>query len=111
MNNKDHQTIHSTKHEPSPHAKADGHEVGEHGGDKVIERYPITTTDFGRVETPFIIGIWILFASIAKIGELHHTQIASTMVLLCSKIASILSSSGFMNQMRITIYLHNCLMT
>lgn len=86
VNYKDHETIHSTKHESaksSPHAKADGHEVGEHdGGHKVVERYPITTTDFGRVETPFIIGIWILFASIAKIGELHHTQIVCTMVWL-----------------------------
>ncbi|CRL03979.1 CLUMA_CG017099, isoform B [Clunio marinus] len=42
------------------HAKAGGHEVPE--------RYPITSIDFGRVETPFIISVWILFASIAKIG-------------------------------------------
>lgn len=34
-----------------------------------VHRYPITTIDFSRVETPFIIGVWILFASIAKIGE------------------------------------------
>ncbi|XP_055710485.1 sodium/hydrogen exchanger 3 isoform X3 [Phlebotomus papatasi] len=36
---------------------------GHHG-----ERYPVTTVEFSRVETPFIIGIWILSASIAKIG-------------------------------------------
>lgn len=49
--------------------KVDDHAVdahGEHGGEL---RYPVTTIDFGRVETPFIIGVWILFASIAKIGE------------------------------------------
>uniref|UniRef100_A0A336MVV5 Sodium/hydrogen exchanger n=1 Tax=Culicoides sonorensis TaxID=179676 RepID=A0A336MVV5_CULSO len=37
----------------------------EHGH---AENYPVITIDFLRVETPFIIGIWILFASIAKIG-------------------------------------------
>lgn len=46
-----------------PHNKQDeGH--SKH----VVEGYPITTVDFSRVETPFIIGVWILFASIAKIG-------------------------------------------
>jgi len=43
--------------------KQETHEVHEH------ERYPIATIEFSRVETPFIIGVWILFASIAKIGE------------------------------------------
>lgn len=33
------------------------------------ERYPVATVEFTRVETPFIIGVWILSASIAKIGE------------------------------------------
>ncbi|XP_039952640.1 uncharacterized protein LOC120769609 isoform X17 [Bactrocera tryoni] len=32
------------------------------------ERYPLSQVDFDRVKTPFIIGIWILSASIAKIG-------------------------------------------
>jgi hypothetical protein len=36
-----------------------------HAGKKI----EVVTVEFGRVETPFIIGIWILFASIAKIGE------------------------------------------
>lgn len=45
------------------------HAAHEEGGGHGVERYPITTIDFSRVETPFIIGIWILFASIAKIGE------------------------------------------
>lgn len=44
-------------------------EEGAHEGEHVVERYPVTTIDFSRVETPFIIGVWILFASIAKIGE------------------------------------------
>lgn len=32
--------------------------------------YPITQVEFERVQTPFIIGIWILSASIAKIGNI-----------------------------------------
>ncbi|XP_017094922.3 sodium/hydrogen exchanger 3 isoform X11 [Drosophila bipectinata] len=39
----------------------------EEGGHK-MERYPLSSVDFVRVKTPFIIGIWILSASIAKIG-------------------------------------------
>lgn len=33
----------------------------------VIVRYQISSIDFDRVSTPFIIGLWILSASIAKI--------------------------------------------
>lgn len=31
--------------------------------------YQVFTVEFHRVETPFVIGIWIFFASLAKIGE------------------------------------------
>lgn len=34
-----------------------------------VVRYPVAIVEFSRVETPFIIGVWILFASIAKIGK------------------------------------------
>ncbi|XP_031788575.1 sodium/hydrogen exchanger 3 isoform X6 [Nasonia vitripennis] len=33
-----------------------------------LKEYKIFTIEFHRVETPFIIGIWIFFASLAKIG-------------------------------------------
>lgn len=57
------------------HHLLDEHEVGAHEESDKVERYPVATIDFGRVETPFIIGVWILFASIAKIGEcLNITQ-------------------------------------
>lgn len=46
-----------------PEHKADGEEEGA-----AHERYPLTQVEFDRVKTPFIIGIWILSASIAKIG-------------------------------------------
>ncbi|XP_017032060.1 sodium/hydrogen exchanger 3 isoform X20 [Drosophila kikkawai] len=40
-----------------------------HGSDgHKMTRYQLSSVDFGRVKTPFIIGIWILSASIAKIG-------------------------------------------
>ncbi|XP_050076667.1 sodium/hydrogen exchanger 3 isoform X1 [Anopheles maculipalpis] len=45
------------------HGKAAEGEGG-HGHD----RYPVSQVDFSRVETPFVIGVWILSASIAKIG-------------------------------------------
>lgn len=35
--------------------------------------FVIAAVEFHRVETPFLIGLWIFFASIAKIGkELFH---------------------------------------
>ncbi len=46
---------------------------------KPTVEFPISSVDFDRVQTPFIIGIWILSASVAKIGKysfvlLHHYQ-------------------------------------
>lgn len=53
----------------------DGHEAGGHGE---VERYPVAQVEFSRVETPFVIGVWILSASIAKIG-FHMTPKLSKM--------------------------------
>ncbi|XP_049819790.1 sodium/hydrogen exchanger 3 isoform X4 [Aethina tumida] len=39
-----------------------------HPPKKPVERYPVASVSFHRVETPFIIGLWILSASLAKIG-------------------------------------------
>ncbi|XP_044009596.1 probable Na(+)/H(+) antiporter nhx-9 isoform X2 [Aphidius gifuensis] len=36
--------------------------------DKPLRQYQVFHVEFHRVETPFVIGIWIFFASIAKIG-------------------------------------------
>lgn len=36
---------------------------------KPVERYKLINVEFERVETPFIIGLWIFCASLAKIGE------------------------------------------
>ncbi|XP_058980790.1 uncharacterized protein LOC101896141 isoform X17 [Musca domestica] len=43
-----------------------GDDDGGHSGGH--ERYPLAQVEFDRVKTPFIIGVWILSASIAKIG-------------------------------------------
>ncbi|CAH1977930.1 unnamed protein product [Acanthoscelides obtectus] len=45
---------------------------GEDGPTKRhVSRYPVISVSFHRVETPFIIGLWIFFASLAKIGTLR----------------------------------------
>jgi hypothetical protein len=41
----------------------------EHNDSGGTKRYAVTSVDFARVETPFIIGVWIFCASLAKIGE------------------------------------------
>ncbi|XP_058061035.1 sodium/hydrogen exchanger 3 isoform X2 [Anopheles bellator] len=56
----------------------DPHADGEGGGEHMVERYPVSQVDFSRVETPFVIGVWILSASIAKIG-FHMTPKLSRM--------------------------------
>ncbi|XP_063701853.1 sodium/hydrogen exchanger 3 isoform X2 [Culicoides brevitarsis] len=71
-------------------ASHDGEEA-EHA----IERYPVFTIDFLRVETPFIIGIWILFASIAKIGfhmtpKLHTIFPESCLLIVVGVIVGII---------------------
>lgn len=43
-------------------------ETGAQKPEKAKRQYDIITVEFHRVETPFVIGIWIFFASIAKIG-------------------------------------------
>lgn len=53
----------------------DGHAAGGHAE---VERYPVAQVEFSRVETPFVIGVWILSASIAKIG-FHMTPKLSKM--------------------------------
>lgn len=41
-----------------------------HAKSKKDKRYPVISVSFHRVETPFIIGLWIFCASLAKIGKL-----------------------------------------
>lgn len=47
----------------------DGGEGHEPESEHTHERYPLSQVEFDRVKTPFIIGVWILSASIAKIGK------------------------------------------
>lgn len=54
--------------EPSKLQEIDGHEKSN-SDEAHSQRYPVFTVDFMRVELPFVIGIWILFASVAKIGK------------------------------------------
>uniref|UniRef100_A0A182Q8W0 Sodium/hydrogen exchanger n=1 Tax=Anopheles farauti TaxID=69004 RepID=A0A182Q8W0_9DIPT len=55
------------------HGSSPGGELaaGGHGraeDEHAHQRYPVSQVDFARVDTPFVIGVWILSASIAKIG-------------------------------------------
>lgn len=44
--------------------------TSDHGVEqKPKPEYRIVSVEFPRVETPFVIGIWIFFASLAKIGK------------------------------------------
>ena len=47
----------------------DGTAGGEHGHGDEHQGLHISTVDFARVETPFIIALWIFCASLAKIGN------------------------------------------
>ena len=49
--------------------KGERHGEGEEG-------YQIFKMDFERVELPFIIALWILVASLAKVGKNHYPQIS-----------------------------------
>ncbi|XP_017120812.1 sodium/hydrogen exchanger 3 isoform X10 [Drosophila elegans] len=53
---------------PRSEALKSSDQDAEGGEAHKMERYPLSSVDFARVKTPFIIGIWILSASIAKIG-------------------------------------------
>lgn len=44
---------------------------------KEVQRYPVASVSFHRVETPFIIGMWIFCASLAKIGMYISQQLNS----------------------------------
>ena len=44
----------------------------KHNGNGDSKRYAVASVEFTRVETPFIIGVWIFCASLAKIGEYHN---------------------------------------
>nr|CAD7195093.1 unnamed protein product [Timema douglasi] len=60
---------------PSSNDSPEGNpQVTTEGKDPVkpIKRYEVAAVEFARVETPFIIGLWIFFASLAKIGAFSH---------------------------------------
>lgn len=48
-------------------AAASTEEPGQ--GHQPLKRYPVFNVEFARIETPFIIGLWIFCASLAKIGN------------------------------------------
>ena len=55
----------------------------DHGDSK---RYAIASVEFARVETPFIIGVWIFCASLAKIGEYINSSTCTVTGNGCTKM-------------------------
>lgn len=54
-----------------PLAPSDTDIVDVHAKPTDVRSYPIIQFEFERVQNPLVIGIWILSASIAKIGKFH----------------------------------------
>lgn len=52
-----------------PRAEPPTPEATTLGPPKKTRNYPVFNVEFPRVETPFIIGTWIVCASLAKIGQ------------------------------------------
>lgn len=54
------------------------------------ERYPLVVFDFERVELPFVICLWVLIASLAKIGKLaFNVKLMSACSVVVINISSI----------------------
>ncbi|XP_019700640.2 sodium/hydrogen exchanger 3 [Harpegnathos saltator] len=53
---------------PSSSSSSSSSSASSHDENSPKPEYHIISVEFPRVETPFVIGIWIFFASIAKIG-------------------------------------------
>jgi sodium/hydrogen exchanger-like protein 3 len=58
----------------------------KHNGEGESKRYPVASVEFARVETPFIIGVWIFCASLAKIGEYHDSVMCTVTWDSCIKM-------------------------
>ncbi|XP_071550097.1 Na(+)/H(+) exchanger protein 2-like isoform X2 [Panulirus ornatus] len=66
---------------------------GGHGGGN--QRYPVATIDFERVQTPFIIGLWIFIACLCKIvfhmtPKLSHVFPESCMLVVLGIVIGLL---------------------
>lgn len=92
-------------HDPLSPSLAPGE--GQHGGVPAVglsegegtkekmERYPVAVIDFERVQTPFIIGLWIFLACLGKIGfhmtpKLSHVFPESCMLIVLGVIIGLL---------------------
>jgi len=65
----DHHTDHSATHGRN---HTDDHDKCPPDGEEGL-RYKVAKFDFHHVEIPFIVAVWILFVTYAKIGNIHRT--------------------------------------
>lgn len=78
----DHNTSELSSHREAESSGGNGsvhdNSTGPHEGgvEHEIERYKVAQFDFEYVRPYLLIGIWILFASFAKIGKLGNCQMA-----------------------------------
>nr|XP_045615882.1 sodium/hydrogen exchanger 3-like isoform X2 [Procambarus clarkii] len=78
------------------HGAEAGHGGGHGGGHgSGNERYPVAVQDFARVQTPFIISLWIFCACLGKIGfhmtpKLSHVFPESCMLIVLGVIIGLL---------------------
>ena len=54
------------------------------GHQRITGRYQVASIEFERVKIPLIIGLWIFFASLAKIGTYRLCQYLSSICIVCS---------------------------
>lgn len=88
----DNNTDHSIHH-PNQVSKSDHLGRSSEGGG--LDRYPVIVIDFERVQTPFIIGLWIFCACLGKIGfhmtpKLSHVFPESCMLIVLGVIIGLL---------------------
>ncbi|XP_063844818.1 Na(+)/H(+) exchanger protein 2-like isoform X2 [Scylla paramamosain] len=97
---KEHHTGTTTTHEPRNETLGQVHGDGvavhsEGEGGHGIERYPVAVIDFERVQTPFIIGLWIFLACLGKIGfhmtpKISHVFPESCMLIILGVVIGVL---------------------
>lgn len=57
------------------------HKVADHGVNATKKVFPVLDVDYHHIQTPFEISLWVLLASLMKLGEYHVDVMFVTSVL------------------------------
>lgn len=67
----------------SPPENLDDHEVAKERHNFTKKAFPVLSLDYHYIQTPFEISLWVLLASLMKLGEYHvnvtHVYAASSL--------------------------------